>query len=1336
MKITHLWTCAPLAALAITLGGIPVLAAPASETETPPSDAPTIVKDIVASEDTTLQAWRQEKTQSNSAKPYIGALHPARGGAQAPGQTYGLFGEGFVSADTSDGTDAKMGLITFNLTSLAEAPRASVVEVTYIGHRVNNVSPTEQAEVGLALVDTARCTNSAATCPAETATWATRPDFSLSNNNDVVTAQFPYAAANLYTSDSMTIAADKRATVSFDVTNIVNAAFQAGKKVLTFALGDMKGREVRFASTEATGSLRGLSEANLPTLKVTVPKPVAPTGPRAWDEQSAAMATHDVLWYDKPASRTPRGWVGTAGVRANTKDDQWQRSTLPIGNGKLGGTVWGEISAERITFNEETLWTGGPGPNRSYEGGNDVNRGRNGAALRELNAELDTGKTTVRNPGNLTGGFDAQSQGSFQSWGELNLASDIPLDADIFAYERALDLNTGIASVHFNYANTDYMREYFVSNPDDVMVLRLTAEGDQKLNTDVALPLHTGWTRQSEQVTIDNGTLTSSGVLRNNGLLYNAKIKAVVEGEGATVGASDAGDALSVKGATALTLYIAAATDYKQVYPTYRTGEDAQALDQRLAKAVNAAATKGYDAVRAAHIADHSALYDRVDIELGQAPSYGGEGTMTTDALLSAYKNDTLDEAHKRTLEMLIYDYGRYMTIASSRANSQLPSNLQGIWSSTADDRAHGATPWGADFHLNVNLQMNYWPTYSANLAESAMPLIDYVEGLVEPGRVTAKVYAGASTPAGTPIGEGQGFMAHTENTAYGWTTPGLSFSWGWSPAAVPWILQNVYEYYEYTGDEKLLRERIYPLLKEEANFYVNYMLKKGNRPAGDGKERLTTGVAYSPEHGPMGTDGNTYESSLVWQLLQDVQEAAKILGVDANLVSSESTCSVENWAKTGDSFTSADANRTWACAQSLLSPIEVGDSGQIKEWFFEGELGKDSAGAPIPGYQGGHRHLSHMLGLFPGDLITVDNSAFMDAAKVSLNTRGDDATGWGVGQRINSWARTGDGDRAYLLITKQLKNAMYPNLFDAHPPFQIDGNFGNTSGVNEMLVQSNSTFVKDGTSYHNYINLLPALPTAWAEGQVTGLKTRGDFTINMRWDEGQVDELVIHSNKGGPAVLSFDGAASFLSAQTEDGTKIRLNKIDDTHVSFPTKAGMTYILSDEDAGLDLTALTQAVTDAKAALKAARVSEDGSDVLPADQWVLQADYDALEASLSRTEAALANKGAGLDQAGVNSLVAAARKAIEGFAAAAKPGTKTEPKVEPEVEPGTDQPADQPGTDQSGVEKPKPVPSSSDQTPTAAKILAATGTYAPSLAVLALGLGLAGLVLVRRIRRKA
>ncbi len=405
-----------------------------------------------------------------------------------------------------------------------------------------------------------------------------------------------------------------------------------------------------------------------------------------------------------------------------------------------------------------------------------------------------------------------------------------------------------------------------------------------------------------------------------------------------------------------------------------------------------------------------------------------------------------------------------------------LPSNLQGLWVGANN------SPWHSDYHMNVNLQMNYWPTYSTNMAECAEPLINYVDSLRVPGRITAAIYAGVSSAEG----EENGFMAHTQNNPFGWTCPGWNFSWGWSPAAVPWILQNCWDYYEYTGDVEYLRNNIYPMMKEEAKLYDQMLVRDS-----DGK--LISSPAFSPEHGPI-TNGNTYEQTLIWQLYEDTIKAAEILGTDADLVT--------RWK----------ANQT-----DLKGPIEVGDSGQIKEWYTETTLYHNASGATLgDGYN--HRHISHMLGLFPGDLITEDNAEWFAAAKVSMQNRTDVSTGWAMAQRINSWARLGEGNKAYELIKNLFSNGIYANLFDYHDPqyFQIDGNFGYTSGVTEMLLQSNA----------GYINFLPAVPDDWAVGSVSGLVAQGNFEVGMNWSDKVLRSATIKSNKGGTVVVQAENIA------------------------------------------------------------------------------------------------------------------------------------------------------------------------------------------------------------------
>jgi len=421
-----------------------------------------------------------------------------------------------------------------------------------------------------------------------------------------------------------------------------------------------------------------------------------------------------------------------------------------------------------------------------------------------------------------------------------------------------------------------------------------------------------------------------------------------------------------------------------------------------------------------------------------------------------------------------------------------------GIWNNRDNP------PWGSDYHMNVNLQMNYWPTYSTNLAECAIPLIKYVDSLRKPGRVTAATYAGIVSDEN----EENGFVFHTQNTPFGWTCPGWEFSWGWSPAATAWILQNVYDYYEYTGDKEYLEEVIYPMLREASLYFKDTLVE--DKKTG----RLVTVPAYSPEHGPR-TMGNTYEQSLIWQLFNDTVEAANVLGIDSDLA------------------------QELASKIAKLNPIEIGDDGQIKEWYFESKLGKIG--------ETHHRHLSHLLGLFPGDLINKDlHPEWLEAVKVSLNKRGDKSTGWAMGQRINTWARACDGDRAYKLINQLFKSGLFSNMWDAHPPFQIDGNFGYTAGVTEMLMQSNL----------GYIELLPALPSVWRNGSISGIVARGNFELSFEWQDGKLLKLAIKSNNGGMCALKLGKTDVVI----KDSSDMPLDYfVENDKIKFLTTKGMTY---------------------------------------------------------------------------------------------------------------------------------------------------------------------------------
>ena len=809
------------------------------------------------------------------------------------------------------------------------------------------------------------------------------------------------------------------------------------------------------------------------------------------------------LWYDEPTSQGTNILGAGSGYDTDEKN-RWQQHTLPIGNGDMGANVYGEIASEHLTFNEKTLWTGGPSESRKdYMGGNSTEKGQDGASLKNIQKLFAEGKTSEATAAcnNLLVGI-SNGYGAYQPWGDIYFDYKDITEKNATEYQRDLDLKTAISTVSFKEDGTQYTREFFMSHDDDVLVARLEAKGSEKLNLDVRFPSKQG----GKTVAEGNDTLKLCGALTDNQMKY-ASYLTVKADNGSVTGS---GDKLTVKDASAVTVYLSAATDYKNAFYNedktedyyYRTGETDEALAKRVKETVDKAVEKGYKEVKATHLEDYQELFNRVSLNIGQTVS-----EKTTDDLLKTYKDGSASEPEKRQLENMLFQYGRYLTIASSREDSQLPSNLQGVWNSLTNP------PWSSDYHMNVNLQMNYWPTYSTNLSECALPLIDYVDSLREPGRVTAKVYAGVESKDG----EANGFMAHTQNTPFGWTCPGWAFSWGWSPAAVPWILQNCWEYYEFTGDTEFMEENIYPMLKEEATFY-NQILTEDK----DGK--LVSSPSYSPEHGPY-TAGNTYEHTLIWQLYEDAAKAGEVLGQDTELAAK------------------------WKENQSKLKgPIEIGDDGQIKEWYEETTLDSMKPQGADPA---GHRHLSHMLGLFPGDLI-AQKEEWLQAAKVSMDYRTDNSTGWGMGQRINTWARLGEGNKAHELIQNLFKGGIYPNLWDTHAPFQIDGNFGYTSGVSEMLLQSNM----------GYLNLLPAIPDVWADGSVDGLIARGNFEVDMDWAKTSLTKAEILSKNGGECEIGYPGIAKAKIVDSK-GAEVTVEKVSEDRIKFNTTKGETYTMAE-----------------------------------------------------------------------------------------------------------------------------------------------------------------------------
>lgn len=806
----------------------------------------------------------------------------------------------------------------------------------------------------------------------------------------------------------------------------------------------------------------------------------------------------------------------------------WETLSLPLGNSGIGASIFGGITRERIQLTEKSLWSGGPSDRRpDYNGGNLPEKGRYGKTLHKIQKLFLSGHSeeAAKQCDELTGLSDEDGSlgyGFFLSYGNMYIDLETIDPDSVTDYERCLDLSSAICSISFKAGETLYTREHFISYPDHVLVTKLSSDRPHGLNLTVTVqpdnekgnsccPADPFAYDRSWNTAVKNGCISINGTLSDNGLNFSSHTQVLADGGKL----SELPDKVAVKDADSVIILTSVGTDYKNSYPHYRTGETAIHLSARVysyvANAVSLVTSGSYDTLKQRHLEDYRSLFCRVSLELSPKSSQKNACVAprkTTDELLSSYRNKTASEDEQRYLESLLFQYGRYLTIASSRETplydplrETLPSNLQGIWAGANN------SIWHADYHLNVNLQMNYWPVYCTDLAECAKPLIKYTDSLREPGRVTAAIYTGITSTKEHPA---NGFMAHTQNTPYGWTCPGWIFDWGWSPAAVPWLLQNCWEYYEYTGDLEYLRQSIYPMMREEAIFYDQLLIE-------DSDGRLLSAPCFSPEHGPR-TAGNTYEQVLIWQLYTDAIQAAQLLHTDEELI------------------------EIWKDHRSRLKgPVEIGADGQIKEWYEESHVN-------VLGQGFGHRHLSHLLGVYPGDLISCETPEFFEAAKVSMNCRTDESTGWGMGQRINTWARLRDGNRAHKLITALLKNGITANLWDTHPPFQIDGNFALTSGISEMLLQSN----------HGCIDLLPALPDTWQNGHVKGLVARGNFHISIDWADGHLRNATIFSGNGNEAVLRVPDGAS-LTVTDENGHRLAVRQISSCRISFQTRADRTY---------------------------------------------------------------------------------------------------------------------------------------------------------------------------------
>ena len=755
-----------------------------------------------------------------------------------------------------------------------------------------------------------------------------------------------------------------------------------------------------------------------------------------------------VLAYKQPASTTYKGW---------------EEEALPIGNGSLGAKIFGLIGAERIQFNEKSLWSGGPLPDSSdYQGGNLQDQYVFLAEIRQALEKRDYNTAKELAEQHLVGPKTSQ-YGTYLSFGDIHIefSKQGKTLSQVTNYQRQLNISKALATTSYAYKGTRFEREAFASFPDDLLIQRFTKEGAKTLDFTIELSLSRDLASDGKydqeksdykecKLDIADSHILMKGRVKDNALQFASCLAWETDGDIRVWS-----DKVQISGASYANLFLAAKTDFAQnPASNYRKKID---LEQQVKDLVEIAKEKGYAQLKSSHIEDYQALFQRVQLDLG-----ADVDTSTTDDLLKNYKPQ-----EGQALEELFFQYGRYLLISSSRdCPDALPANLQGVWNAVDNP------PWNSDYHLNINLQMNYWPAYVTNLLETAFPVINYIDDLRGYGRLAAARYAGIVSQEG----EENGWLVHTQATPFGWTAPGWDYYWGWSPAANAWMMQTVYEAYSFYRDQDYLREKIYPMLRETVRFW-NVFLHKDQQA-----QRWVSSPSYSPEHGPISI-GNTYDQSLIWQLFHDFIQAAQELGLDGDLLT-----------EVKEKF-------------YLLNPLQITQSGRIREWYEEEEQYFQNEKVEAQ-----HRHASHLVGLYPGNLFSYKGQEYLEAARASLNNRGDGGTGWSKANKINLWARLGDGNRAYKLLADQLKSSTLPNLWCSHPPFQIDGNFGATSGMAEMLLQSHTA----------YLVPLAALPDAWSTGSVSGLMARGHFEVSMRWADKKLLQLTILSRSGGELRVSY----------------------------------------------------------------------------------------------------------------------------------------------------------------------------------------------------------------------
>lgn len=776
----------------------------------------------------------------------------------------------------------------------------------------------------------------------------------------------------------------------------------------------------------------------------------------------ASFSPETTIWFDTPATNFTE--------------------SIPLGNGRLGAMMFGGVIEERIVLNESSVWSGSrqdaDRPN-AYKALPEIQRllleGKNPEAEALVNANF-----ICNGPGS-SGGTGKGQYGCYQVLGNLHLTFPSDSQAPVENYRRELNLSNAVARVEFRRAGVTFTREMLASAPAHVMVLHLSADRSKQVSFEARLD------RPERFETSDDGQngLLMTGQLDDGrgggGVRYAARVRVLNRGGEVSV----TGNRLRVKQADEVILLISAATDYRG-FAGRQTKDPVAATRNDL----NKAAKKPYETLRQAHVADYQKYFGRVSLYL--EPRDAATASKPTPQRIQAAQAAPGDPS----LGALYFNFGRYLLISSSRPGG-FPANLQGIWAEEIQ------TPWTGDWHLDINVQMNYWPAEVCNLSELAQPLFALIDSLQAPGARTAQDYYHA-----------RGWVAHVITNPWGFTSPGEAASWGSYSGGSAWLCQHLYDHYLFTRDGRFL-QWAYPILRSAARFYADILIAEPTH------QWLVVAPANSPENQflmPNGAAASTCMGPTALQqqvryLFEACIESSKVLGIDENF------------------------RQELISKHARLAPTQIGSDGRIMEWLKE-----------YPEPEPHHRHVSHLLGLYPGDEISLERTpALAAAARKTLETRTDDGVGWSLSFKALLWARLGDSNHAWKLVRNALAPAygmdmrydkgggVYPNLFDACPPFQIDGNFGVTAAIAEMLLQS-----EEGR-----IHLLPALPDAWKNGKVEGLRARGGFEIGMNWKDGRLTAATIKSSPGGTCHVFYSGKTIMLALKKGetvqlDGTLLR----------------------------------------------------------------------------------------------------------------------------------------------------------------------------------------------------